>query len=56
MKAPTKLEKPEAPEEEVEVTLQPKKPKDISKDEVDATELVAVPKIKVSKDVKFQHL
>ena len=48
MKAPTKIEKPEAPEEEFEITLSAKKPtKGISKDEVDATELISVPKTKV---------
>lgn len=47
MKVPTKLEKPEAPAEEVEITQYEKPAKDVTKDEVDAVVEIGVPRVKV---------
>lgn len=47
MKVPAKLEKPEAPAEEVEITQYEKPAKDVTKDEVDAVAEIGVPRIKV---------
>lgn len=47
MAAPTILEKEEGPTEDIEPKLYKREPKEISKDEVDSTELL-IPKVKVS--------
>ena len=48
MTAPTKLEKPEAPSEDLEKSPYKRDVKGLEKDEIDATELM-IPKVEVSK-------